>query len=744
MLRLKCPLVFVFLLSAVFTASAQSSVPAPLFSHPHGLYERAFTLTLSCEDPSAILFFTTDGSTPSGTSRRYTTPLALHSTTVLRAMAKVGDNCSPIVTSSYIFLESVLGQTNNPEGFPDTWGSYITISGTAKANYEMDPDLTGNADIAAKTSEGLRQLPIVSLVSERDNFFSKDQDPEHGGIYIYTGSPVGDGIGRGWERPVSFELFGGPQNYDLQSDCGVKIHGGHGRLPEKNPKHSFRLVWKNAYGDGSLHYPIYGEQGRTNFNALILRTAFDNSWQHWDHNQRKAAQYSRDLWTRTTQKRMGHPAPDGFWAHLFINGLYWGMYNITERIDKDFCANYFGGNEEDWDVIKVEEMEKDNAIQAANGNLDKWKEMLSVAADAATSNNAYFRLQGMNAHGVRDSTLEPLLDVDNYIDYMIINQYAANTDWDDHNWLAIRRRVNPDAGFRFICWDSEEIFGSLSENVLKPRSRKGKLTTLFASLITNPMFLHRFQERVCTHCTADGILTPDNVVAIWNKLYSHIDCALYAESARWGDYRRDVHPWKTKGELYTVDNQFAVERRRLLEEYFPARTATYLSQLKKAGWYPSLEAPTMLIDGMDAIRWMAQHGDTLDADRTLTLEAPLGATVWYTIDGSAPASWERSKNGTATASASMYVSQNLLTELPSMSDAQRISVRAIARTAAEWSPARTFTFVLRGKSIPKGIHTSTPIASHTTLYDLQNRPVSNSHLLSPGIYISEGKKIVVW
>jgi hypothetical protein len=205
-----------------------------------------------------------------------------------------------------------------------------------------------------------------------------------------------------------------------------------------------------------------------------------------------------------------------------------------------------------------------------------------------------------------------------------------------------------------------------------------------------------------------------------------------------------VHPWKTKGELYTVDNQFAVERRRLLEEYFPARTATYLSQLKKAGWYPSLEAPTMLIDGMDAIRWMAQHGDTLDADRTLTLEAPLGATVWYTIDGSAPASWERSKNGTATASASMYVSQNLLTELPSMSDAQRISVRSIARTAAEWSPARTFTFVLRGNSISKGIHTSTPIASHTTLYDLQNRPVSNSHLLSPGIYISEGKKIVVW
>lgn len=735
------PLALILALLAVLTASAQDSVPAPVLSHPHGLYERAFNLTLSCDDASAAIYYTTDGSVPQETSKRYSTPLALRETTIIRAMAKAGDSCSSVVTASYIFLGSVLGQTNKPEGFPDTWGTYITISGTAKADYEMDPELTGNAEMAARISDGLRQLPIVSLATERDNFFSKEKDPVHGGIYIYTGAPVGDGIGRGWERPVSFELFGGPQDFDVQSDCGVKLHGGHGRVPEKNPKHSLRLVWKSEYGDGKLHYRIYGKEGPKKFNALILRTAFGNSWQHWESDQRKVAQYSRDLWTRTTQLRMGHTASNGFWAHLFIDGLYWGMYNITERIDDDFCATHLGGEKEEWDVVKVEEFEVGNTVQAADGNLEKWKEMLSVAAKAGTSNSAYYRLQGMDASGVRDTTLEPLLDVDNYIDYMIINQYAGNTDWDHHNWYAIRRRVNPEAGFRFLCWDSEVIFGNASEDVLTPTgSRKGELTTLFASMTSNPLFLHRFQDHVCAHCTADGILTPDSVVSVWNSIYHSIDNALYAESARWGDYRRDVHPWKTKGSLYTVDDQFAAERRRLLEEYFPVRTANYLSQLRKKGWYPSLEAPMMLIDGMDATTWMALHGDTLDANRSLTLEGPLGATVWYTLDGSAPASWETSKNGSATSSALMYASEDLIAELPSRCNAQTVTLRAIARTTTEWSPTRTFTFVLRGTGIPEGIQTTSTSSLTGIIYDLQGRPVTKA---TKGIYIQDGKKVLV-
>ena len=68
-------------------------------------------------------------------------------------------------------------------------------------------------------------------------------------------------------------------------------------------------------------------------------------------------------------------------------------------------------------------------------------------------------------------------------------------------------------------------------------------------------------------------------MAVWDSLYHTIDLALYDEAARWGDYRRDVHKYQTKGELYTVDNQYMNERNRLLTEYFPVRSQRVLKDI---------------------------------------------------------------------------------------------------------------------------------------------------------------------
>ena len=78
----------------------------------------------------------------------------------------------------------------------------------------------------------------------------------------------------------------------------------------------------------------------------------------------------------------------------------------------------------------------------------------------------------------------------------------------------------------------------------------------------------------------DGLLGPKSVVETWDSLYQVISKALYAEAARWGDYRRDVHRWKTAGQLYTVDGAYMAERNRLLNEYFPYRSAIVLADIR--------------------------------------------------------------------------------------------------------------------------------------------------------------------
>ena len=552
---------------ALMALMTWAATAQPRFDLPHGLYDEAsLTVGITPQGADSEIRYTTDGSEPTAQSTLYTEPLLLTSTTLLRAVeVKNGSVVSPVTTATYFFVNSVLNQQNNPEGYPAKWGKYSQITGTAVADYEMDPEMTGDSELRPKIIEGLWQLPILSLVSDKENFFSRVNDEEKGGIYIYTGPPVGDATGHGWTRPASIELFGGPQRHDLTIDCGMRLHGGHGRLAEKNPKHSFRLVFKDEYGPDKLEYPLFGEDEPQVFKQLVLRCHFGNSWQHWMEGNRQEAQYTRDVWARRMQRKMGHTSVNALYVHLFLNGMYWGLYNIAERVDGQFGKDHLGGKKSDIDVIKIEE-DGGNHIEAAEGTLDAWEEMLETAADAADAQSY--------------AKLDTLLDIDAFIDYMLINQYAGNTDWDHHNWYALRRRGQDSQGFRFLCWDTEIIFENVDENLSAGSKHKGAPTTIFQGLLKNNDFAARYRARAKELLADDGLLGETSVVEVWDSLYNTISTAIYDESARWGDYRRDVHQYAYgAGKLYTVDKYYMRERNRLLTEYFPYRSKKVLTQI---------------------------------------------------------------------------------------------------------------------------------------------------------------------
>ena len=592
-----------------------TAVAQPKFSRQHELIDGAKSISVAISGhESATIRYTTDGSEPTAASKKYTSPLQFRETTILRAVEQIGDSLSPVATASYIFVSSVLTQPNNPEGYPAEWGRYTQVWGTAIADYEMDPEMTGNSRLQPRIIEGLKQLPILSIVSDKDNFFSHENDEERGGIYIFTGPPVGDATGHGWTRPASVELFGGPQQHDLSTTCGVRLHGGHGRLAEKNPKHSFRLVFKEKYGPKTLKYPLFGDTSTGKYDQLVVRCHFGNAWQHWDGGNRQRAQYSRDVWARRMQRKMSDTAVDALYVHLFINGMYWGLYNLAERVDKVFGKDHLGGKEKDIDVIKIEEDEGSH-IEASEGTLDAWDEMLAAVGAV-----------GSSAADGSLAALDTLLDIDNFIDYMLINQYAGNTDWNHHNWYAIRRHNTdslPSDGFRFLCWDTEIIFEDVNVNIASgavSRDKEGYVSRIFRSLIKNDAFARRYLLRAHQLLSDDGLLGQKSVVAVWDSLYHTIDKALYAEAARWGDYRRDVHPWQSRGKLYTVDDFYLPERNRLLTQYFPRRTDIVLGQILD---YVGFDVD----DAVTAVRrHLSPEGDIASPRDGL-------AGAWYTLDG---------------------------------------------------------------------------------------------------------------
>jgi hypothetical protein len=191
------------------------------------------------------------------------------------------------------------------------------------------------------------------------------------GIYANPGQD-----GAAWERPTSVELIYPNGSQGFQINAGIRIRGGYSRSTG-NPKHAFRFFFRERYGAPKLKYPLFDDDGADAFDGIDLRTFQNYSWS-FEGDSRGV--FLRDQFSRDAQLAMGRPAERGDFYHLYINGQYWGLFNTDERPEASFGATYFGGNKEDYDVIKVEA--GPYTINATDGNMTAWTQLYNLAKRA--------------------------------------------------------------------------------------------------------------------------------------------------------------------------------------------------------------------------------------------------------------------------------------------------------------------------------------------------------------------------
>jgi hypothetical protein len=580
----------------------------PDFSVTHGFFTNSFDLEISSPAAEATIKYTLDGSEPNIThGSAYTSPFSINSTTVVRAIVFAEEKKSLCITTSYIFIDDIINQTNTPAGYPAEWGSYSNSNDNAIADYEMDSEITNTSN---EVTNSLRAIPTLSIVTDKNNLFSAEDNETTGGIYLYTTDDD-------WERPASAEYFGNNDPEGFQVNCGIKIQGGQSRLPEKSPKHSIRLLFKEEYGPNKLKYNLFTDKSATNeFNGIVLRAGYNNTWFHFDNEQRERAQYIRDSWAKDTYLYMGCIATYNKFVHLYLNGIYWGLYNISERIDEDFMESYLGGDKLDYDVIKDK--------NAVSGNSISWNQMMNYVSEGFPDNASYQFIQGKNEDGSENPSYKKYLDVENLIDYMILNFYGGNLDWDHHNWLAARNKVETAYGFQFFPWDTERILEDLDENIITVINNNCP-SEIFQQLAKNTEFKLKFADRVQQHFFNNGALTAKIAAENWMLRANEIADAVIAESARWGDYRRDIHQWMNGPyNLYNLEDYWLTEQDRLINEYFPYRTEIVLDQFMNKGLYPTVDSPEF-----------SQHGGPIEEGFELEITSSQG-DIYYTTDNSDP------------------------------------------------------------------------------------------------------------
>ena len=213
------------------------------------------------------------------------------------------------------------------------------------------------------------------------------------------------------------------------------------------------------------------------------------------------------------------------------------------------------------------------------------------------------------------AAIQEYVHLPSMIDWLLVNFYNGNSDWDDNNWQAGRRRA-PGETFKFFTWDSERTLLSPTANSTT-KNNNGRATGVHTRLRANPEYQLLFADRIHRHFFNGGALTPDSVRATFNKWVDHLRVPLVAESARWGDVYRADNP-------YTVDDEWQTEVNFQNNTYMANRSATVLNQLRSQGLYPSIEAPVF-----------NQHGGEVPTGFELEMNAPAGA-IYYTLDGSDP------------------------------------------------------------------------------------------------------------
>lgn len=653
----------------------------PSFSKERGFYSSPFEVSLSSPEAGVTIYYTVDGSRPTLTnSIKYTSPITISTTTVLSAVAvNSAGNSSFVVCNTYIFTADVAKQSNEPEGYPTKWGPKAAYP----SDYEMDPDVCLNNE--ARLDVALKSLPTISLVTDIANLFKDDDDYVTGGIYMNP--EKSDSL---WERPVSAEYFDSETGKAFQINCGVRIHGGNSRKPGNSPKHSFRLSFRDSYGPSKLDFKFFDDADAANeFNTLVLRAGFNYSWITNKTVQCTGADFVRDPFAKKTQLDMGQLSAHTKFVHLYINGLYWGVYNVSEKINDDFLESYLGGKEEDYDVINDDIIINSSwkvtsgTKGITDGKTEAWVSVVKTVNSGFSTNAKYFAIQGKNSDGSDNAGGTKLLDMQNYIDYMILNYYMGNKDWDKNNWIVGRNRETNESGFRYFCWDVETSMDEVNADIVSTLNNANNPTGFLNKLKVNSEFVLNFADRVQKHFFNGGSLTPSEVQDRYMSIADVIEVPLFAESARWGDYRRDVHPDYTydktgnEFELYTVDEHWQKRIADVQSSYIPYRTDIVLQQFKDAGLYPSnIEAPVL-----------SNYGGVLSASVDLTMSAAIG-DVYYTLDGSDP----RLVGGSLSTSASKY-SQ-------SINISKGTTVKARAKNGSTWSPVVEAVFIGNGLAAP--------------------------------------------
>ncbi|WP_164682413.1 CotH kinase family protein [Cyclonatronum proteinivorum] len=500
------------MLTGPFYAYSQS----PGFSHQAGFYTEAFDLNIACPDEFPQAWITRDGSWPgpeNPESELFSGPILIDSRAGDENFFSLfplnnGDPGIPawLPPSEEVVKSNVISVTCfNAEG---------GHSETARRTFFVDENAYSRFSLA-----------VVSFIGDPEGLFSFDTGIKVPGVHYVPGNNrSGNYFQRGeeWERMTHMEFFEKDGTYGFAQNAGMRIHGNFSRA---YPRKSFRMYSRSEYGESRFEYKIFEEQPVQRFNRLIFRIS----------GQDFRRSMFRDALAHRLYKNVGIETQDYRPVITFLNGEYWGIFSIRERYDHHYFNRMY---EVDRDSLDYIDFYFSRTPDVSNGTRTHYMDMLDFAAEHDLADDEHY------------SHMETLMDVDDFINMVVMGVYASNTDWPRTNVRVWRTRneYRPEAGrkdgrWRWLLNDIDYGFG-LYQN--PAHNNFGAILNdnwegeLIMALMDNDGFRYNFINRFADHIHT--VFSPAHTDSVINWFVDGISAEMPEHVSRW-QYPSSFNSW---------------------------------------------------------------------------------------------------------------------------------------------------------------------------------------------------------
>lgn len=451
------------------------AVASPVFLTQGG-YVAAGTQCIIQAPQGCKIYYTLDGSLPSNTSKLYTEPIAITQTVTVRAIAyKDGYLRSDDASASY-----VVGRHH---------------------------------DIA-----------VICLTTEKDNLFSDEYGILVDGLlydetaafpYKYANANYWEN----WERPVRFDYIDENGSQVLSFNAGIKVFGQYSRAKDQK---SVSIYLRDKYGPKEVCYPFFGDDYVNVFSSLALRSSGQDG---------KYAHIRDAFCAELVRGKIDVDIMAYRPVAVYINGEYFGLYDLRERINEDYIANHTGADPDNVDLIKGGNY-KDTSYNVLEGTIDEYKVLVDFLKENSLKNDDNYK-----------KACE-MVDVDELINYWICVIFFSNTDSGNIKYY---KENAEGAKWRWILYDIDwGLWAStyweynMFEEVLNPDGHgvgNSFSTLVLRSFMKNADFKEQFLTTFGEYLNT--VFATDNMLELYEEMIKEISNEMTYHIERW-NYQDDV------------------------------------------------------------------------------------------------------------------------------------------------------------------------------------------------------------